>query len=115
MANHNPNQNHYNGQNNGNGKGSATLRSEGNVLFLEGILDFDTVVTLLPELRQHMKAVTSPVFDLQGVSYTNSAGVALLLEALRQGKEGKAGFRHIPQDMQRIIRMCGLQDVIVSA
>lgn len=109
-GNHIPNHNHSNG----NGKGSASLRSEGNVLFLEGILDFDTVVPLLPELRQQLKLVASPVFDLQGVSYTNSAGVALLLEALRQGKEGQATFRSIPADMQRIIRMCGLQDVIVS-
>lgn len=112
MANGNHDQNNRNG--NGNGRNSATLRSEGNVLFLEGVLDFDTVIPLLPQLQQQVKAVTSPVFDLQGVSYTNSAGVALLLEALRQGREGKASFRHIPQDMQRIIRMCGLQDVIVS-
>ena len=90
----------------------ASLRKQDNVLFLEGVLDFYTVVPLLPQLQKEVKEATAPVVDLEKVSYSNSAGVALLLEVLRNTSHGNTSFRHIPTDMMRVIRMCGLQDII---
>lgn len=95
---------------------TASLRVEGNTFYLEGILDFDSVVPLLPLLKNAIKTAQAIELDLSGVTYTNSAGVALMLDIQRQAMARKTGvsFMNIPADMQRIITMCGLQDVLVN-
>jgi phospholipid transport system transporter-binding protein len=96
---------------------SANFRLEGNTLFLEGVLDFDTVPALLPRLKSTLKPLNAVVIDLSAVTYTNSAGVALLLDMLRKSQAQKINitFNNIPQDMQDIITLSGLQDVLVHA
>lgn len=95
---------------------TAHLRIEGNTFFLEGVLDFDSVVPLLPLLKNAMKQLDAIEVDLAAVTYTNSAGVALLLDILRKAQEKKitVNYKNIPKDMQDIINLSGLQDVLAK-
>jgi phospholipid transport system transporter-binding protein len=95
---------------------TAHLRIEGNIFFLEGVLDFDSVVPLLPLLKNAMKQLDVVEVDLAAVTYTNSAGVALLLDILRKAQDKKitVNYKNIPKDMQDIINLSGLQDVLAK-
>lgn len=95
---------------------TANLRIQENVFFLEGVLDFDTVLNLLPAVKKAIKSVNALEIDLSAVTYTNSAGVALLLDILRKAQKHQAlvTFRNIPKDMLEIIHISGLQDVLVN-
>ncbi len=94
----------------------ANARVDGTTIFLEGVLDFDTVPGLLPMLRKNIKSINKPEIDLTGVTYTNSAGVALLLDILRKNQQAQSTviFKNIPKDMIEIIHISGLQDVLVN-
>lgn len=56
------------------------------------------------------------VIDLSDVSRSDSAGLALLLEWLRLARERdiQLSFRNLPEQMQAIIQVSGLQQLISS-
>ncbi len=93
----------------------AALRTgpEGRLL-LEGDLNFNTVVRLLGEFRSLLDQGTDIQVDLQGVSRADSAGLALLVEWMRNAKAvGKSiQFLNIPQQMLAIARVSSLDQVL---
>jgi phospholipid transport system transporter-binding protein len=92
----------------------AQLRIENTTAYIEGVLDFDTVLELLPQLRNAILSMAVANVDLTSVSYSNSAGVALLLDAVREAKKNHKviTLHNIPKDMSDLIRISGLQDVL---
>ena len=80
---------------------------------VEGELDFDSVAGLWDEsLRLFQKQSPSRI-DLAGVKRSNSAGVALLVEWLREAKAKKQElcFINIPPQMMSIIEVADLNDL----
>ena len=97
----------------------AGIQSCGEGLFLlSGELSFSSVPGLLQEgerlLPGTREAAGNVTMDLQGVSRTDSAGLALLVEWTRdvraQGIE--ITFLNIPAQMVALARLSGLEEVL---
>ena len=96
----------------------STVRFENNndnVYRIIGELNMATV----PQLQQDMSGLfktanDSLVIDLTEVSRSDSAGLALLLEWLAQAKHYNTSitFQNLPEQMQAIIKVSGLEDLI---
>jgi len=81
---------------------------------LVGDLSFTTVQDLRGGLD--IKSADRPgiSIDLAGVTRSDSAGLALLIEWLRESERlGKTiTFLNMPAQMQSIARVCGLEDIL---
>ena len=78
---------------------------------LSGELSFATVGSLLTEFSQHLAKHTPPkVLDLSEVSRTDSAGLALLIEWLKQS--ATITFRNIPDQLQSLATISGVQALL---
>lgn len=82
---------------------------------LIGQLNAETV----PELLAHTPIFTQPqtnpvIIDLKAVKHSSSAGIALLLEWLRQANKNKVElqFTNMPVKMKAIAEICGLSDIL---
>jgi phospholipid transport system transporter-binding protein len=79
---------------------------------LSGDLNFHTV----PDVWQQGKALfgqgTSVAVDLSGVGHCNSAGLALLIEWMRNAQTGNQSisFQNLPPQMRDIATVCGVAD-----
>ena len=84
---------------------------ENDVWRLSGELSFATVGSLLTEFSQRISTQTSPkVLDLSEVSRTDSAGLALLIEWLKQS--ATITFRNVPDQMQSLATVSGVQKLL---
>jgi phospholipid transport system transporter-binding protein len=83
---------------------------------LVGDLSFTTVPVLSGELD--IKSADHPLIsiDLAGVTRSDSAGLALLIEWLRESERlGKTiTFLNMPVQMQSIARVCGLEGILLA-
>lgn len=81
---------------------------------LSGELDADTVPRRLRESENWFDHGEETVIDLSGVQRVDSAGVALLLEWVRDAHASQAtlSFINAPAQMRAIIDFCALNDVI---
>lgn len=88
--------------------------TETNTVRVEGELDVDNVPARLRKSADWFERGQSTVIDLGGVTHSDSAGVALLLEWIRDAQEEGATLRFInaPPQMRAIIDFCGLNEVI---
>lgn len=83
--------------------------------FLTGSLTFASVPSVYAQgnalFDEDAAALT---LDLQGIERTDSAGLALLLEWLRnaQQKNKTIRFRNIPPQLQSMARLSGLDDIL---
>lgn len=81
---------------------------------VEGQLDAESVPARLRNSAGWFERDRDTVIDLSGVTRADSAGVALLLEWIRDAE--KAGsplyFANAPTQMRAIIDFCALDDVI---
>ncbi len=96
---------------------SATAERDGDTLRVRGELDFDTVADLwatteAPTLREPILRV-----DLGGVQRSNSAGVALLVQWLRQARRRQVElvFVNISAQMRAIIAIADLDTILPLA
>lgn len=82
-------------------------------MLITGKLNFDSVTALCPVIKTSMPAPNVTI-DLAGVEYSDSTGLALLTEWLRQAKQQskKIIFINPPQQMQAIAKVCGLQTIL---
>jgi len=78
-------------------------------------------MSTVPQLLHGMSQVFSVngetrVIDLAEVSRSDSAGLALLLEwqRLAQEQDIQLSFRNVPEQMQAIIQISGLEELISS-
>ena len=90
-----------------------TDRGGGNWL-LEGELSFATVPTVLRHAGAEMRSVAGIQVDLKGVTRADSAGLALLVEWLRESEHtgNEIVFTNVPDQLLSIARVCGLDEIL---
>lgn len=81
---------------------------------LEGDLNFSSVSAVLRSLPTAVTGNREIQVDLMGVTRADSAGLALLLEWLREAERaGRAiTFIHVPKQLLAISRLCGLDEIL---
>ncbi|MGB5261562.1 MAG: STAS domain-containing protein [Gammaproteobacteria bacterium] len=87
---------------------------EGDRWVLSGELDFETVPSLLAHQGVHMKRGSNIHVDLAKVTRVDSAGLALMIEWLRESeRKGMAiQFDNVPGQLMSIARISGLEDIL---
>ena len=80
---------------------------------IRGLLTFSTVPEVLTQSVSWLDQATPVTVDLQQVTRADSAGLALMIEWLRQarGNNLELRFIHIPDQLATLIRLSGLQDL----
>lgn len=94
---------------------SARLERRGGGEFaVRGELDFDSVAALWQESEKLFREELPQCIDLAEVSRSNSAGVALLVDWLRQARrrDRKLRFVNVPSQMVSIIEVADLDTVL---
>ncbi|MDQ2694724.1 MAG: STAS domain-containing protein [Pseudomonadota bacterium] len=94
---------------------AATLEDCGNGRYrVAGELDFDAAVALRRAGEARFAGSGPLQIDLAGVTRSNSAGVALLVEWLRQARARNRPLRfiHVPAQMLAIIRVADLDGLL---
>tara|TARA_B100002052_G_C15794343_1_gene557875 strand:+ start:736 stop:1053 length:318 start_codon:yes stop_codon:yes gene_type:complete len=81
---------------------------------VEGELDVDNVPARLKHSADWFEKNGATVIDLAEVTRADSAGVALLLEWIRDAEQAGSTLRFVnaPEQMRAIINFCGLDEVI---
>jgi len=84
---------------------------------LRGELSFSTVMDLSRRSAELLWQAESVTLDLAGVSRTDSAGLALLVEWIRVAhrKEKTIQFRNIPEQMMAVAEVVGLDSLLPVA
>jgi phospholipid transport system transporter-binding protein len=82
---------------------------------VDGVLDFGTVGALLETGSQAILAGHAGFVDLAGVTATDSAGLALLLEWLSVARGAKRSLRYenVPMQLQQLARLSEVEELIV--
>ncbi|MFN2308511.1 MAG: lipid asymmetry maintenance protein MlaB [Gammaproteobacteria bacterium] len=93
---------------------ASLKRADDGRLTLEGELSFTTVKRLLGEAQRLFEQVEDIRIDLRGISRSDSAGLALLVEWMRgaQRLDKPIQFLNIPPQMLAIARVSGLDQVL---
>jgi phospholipid transport system transporter-binding protein len=81
---------------------------------LTGELTFATVTPLLTEFTQQLAKNVPHCLDLQEVTRTDSAGLALLIEIRRLTKTHTLVFRNLPEQMLRIAAVSGVEELLAE-
>lgn len=91
--------------------------SGSNTLRVDGELDGENVPARLRQSADWFGRDQETIIDLGGVTHSDSAGVALLLEWTRDAQisGGTLRFINAPPQMRAIIDFCGLNDIIPVA
>lgn len=81
---------------------------------VSGALDFTTARETLDAVSAHISNHSSLVVDLSGVSSSNSAGLALLIEWLAVGRRSGhvVSFHHIPDTLRQLAGVCQVDGLI---
>jgi phospholipid transport system transporter-binding protein len=92
----------------------AGITVDGNRWVLSGELDFETVPSLLAHQGVHMSRGSSIQVDFAKVTRVDSAGLALMIEWLRESERKKIAIRfdNVPEQLLSIARICGLEDIL---
>ncbi len=87
---------------------------QGDRWVLSGEIDFDTVPSLLGHPGANMVRGRNVQVDLAGVTRVDSAGLALMVEWLRESQRKGLGmsFSNVPKQLQSMAQLCGLQDIL---
>jgi len=79
---------------------------------IEGELSFQTANDVLTEFLQKRQVQTPKVIDLKAITRTDSAGLALLIELMRQVPDNTLEFRNIPVQMLSIAKISGVEELL---
>ena len=103
---------------NGSGQQAASFEaSEGGHARIIGSLHFSTVSALLSAGVEAIKGGRTDVIDLAGVTASDSAGLALLIEWLSVAKAASRSlrFENIPSQLQQLARLSEVEELLVPA
>lgn len=83
---------------------------------IAGALTFETVPDHYQNSVSWFEGTGELIFDLAQVERTDSAGLALLIEWLRRAQNANRTLRfaNIPEQVQTLIRINGLQDALLT-
>lgn len=92
------------------------FQKQSNTFFLSGELKFDSVPFLWKQSQGFLNDQTQSltIFDLGGITQSDSSGVALLIAWTREfhRRSKKICFIHLPHQMLAIIRLTGLETIM---
>ena len=90
-----------------------TVNSDGRWL-LEGELGFASVPAILAHPGADITATAAIEVDLRGITRADSAGLALLVEWLRESERAgqKITFINVPPQLMSIARISGLDEIL---
>ncbi|NOZ37767.1 MAG: STAS domain-containing protein [Gammaproteobacteria bacterium] len=95
---------------------TAELQEEGHSLKISGDLNRETVPDLLLQLKTRLQQHPGEkiCINLEGVSRSDSAGLALLVECRRlmRLQQGSLCFEALPEQMQHMAQISGLTDFL---
>ena len=93
---------------------SAVLQEDNAVLALAGELSFETAPDLLDSQRDLFNRRDQLIIDCKAVTRSDSAGLALLVEWLRQAKRYHCQlmFRNLPGQILDIARVSGVEELL---
>ena len=97
---------------------AATIQPQGAGRYaLSGKLDFATVTSLLAQGRALLMSEAGIEMDLSGVTHADSAGLALLIEWLRQAKLQSRQLRYLnlPAQLQSLASISDVDDLLVQS
>ena len=101
---------------NGSGQQAASFEAaEGGHARVIGSLHFSTVRALLSAGVEAIKGGRADVIDLAGVTASDSAGLALLIEWLSVAKSAgrTLRFENIPCQLQQLARLSEVEELVV--
>lgn len=82
-------------------------------LALEGRLDTTTAPQLEGELKNCLPGVTSLVLDFAELAYISSAGLRVILFALKvMQKQGSMVIRHVNETVMEVFEITGFADML---
>ena len=91
-------------------------KQDSNKYAIEGELNMQTVPAISKQLVELIPAIAGDkiVLDLESVSRSDSAGVALLVEAMQLAKKANLSlhFTNLPQQMSEIAKLSGLLEIL---
>jgi phospholipid transport system transporter-binding protein len=89
------------------------LQSDGRYLLL-GELSFKTVPAISANFAKVVNNADKMVFDLQGVTRTDSAGLALLIEWMRSARhhQKQIVFKNMPAQMLAVAKVSELDEIL---
>src|ERR1700688_1842565 len=102
----------------GNGRQDATLEVlQGNLARVVGSLHFITVIVVLAAGVAAITQGRATVIDLAGVTASDSAGLALLIEWLSVAKAANQAlrFENIPSQLKQLARLSEVEELLVPA
>lgn len=97
---------------------AVQCHSSDDVLFISGVLNFDSVLSLDEEVRAWItgQSAAALAINLEGISYANSAAIALALGWLRLAREQQKtlSWQQVPQDMLAMARVGGVETLFTT-
>lgn len=88
--------------------------SEDGVVTISGDLTFDTVNALLDQASDFFEPLAKLDINLENVTRSDSAGLALLVDWMRyaKNKNKKIVFHHVPTQLLAIANASGLDELL---
>jgi phospholipid transport system transporter-binding protein len=89
---------------------------EGDRSLVTGVLHFTSVTALLKSGTEAISNGRAAVIDLSGVSDSDSAGLALLIEWLSVAKAGNRSLRYenIPAQLHQLARLSDVDELLTA-
>jgi len=99
------------------GEASVSISHEGDVCRVAGTLDFDTAPEALEAVAPIVERGAVSRIDLGGVTRSNSAGLALMIEWLAVARRaGHAlAFENVPEGLRQLAGVCQVDALISPA
>ena len=93
---------------------SVLCRHEGDTLTLSGEIDFGNAGEALDQGRRAIESTARLKVDLSGVSRSNSAGLALLIEWLGIARRcgHSVSFAGVPHGLQQLAEVCQVDGLL---
>ena len=84
---------------------------------VSGSLDFNTVGRLLPVGSEAIGRGRATVLDLAGVTASDSAGLALLIEWLSVARASRRSlnYENVPLQLQQLARLSEVEELLMTA
>jgi len=90
---------------------AASIENKNSHLIISGDLNFLTVPLLWKQSLPLLAVSQELNFDLENITFSNSAGLALLIEWIKYAKQSKKNihFHHIPSQLDSMIKASGVK------
>lgn len=99
--------------------GSVKPSDEPNVLAVAGFLNFKNVVNLRNQGKEWLQqpSAAEVIIDLKEVENSDNSGLVLLVAWMRDAANVKKTivFRHVPNMLQRMAQLFGLQSILFKS